>query len=237
VRVEPGASFGHDLTVVLGSVDGDPQVRGDLLHIPFPLVPLGVHSPFGMLGALIAWAALLYTTLIFFFLLLFAAAAPRRVRVLGDEAGVHYVRAWVFGIATYGGMLLVTGALAATLLGIPIAGVLYLAFLVFKWLGVAGICHRLGASMGKAAGRELSVLGSILVGFLPYAVLVLLPLFLGGVGFAVAIGVRLLFWVTVEIPAVGLVVLTRAGGRPLPGAALPALPSIDPAPTAAPAGD
>jgi hypothetical protein len=226
VNAGPGASFGHDLTVVLGGIEGDPEVRGDLLHIPSPVGLRGMRFPFGVLGALVAWGALLYTTLIFFFLLLFAAAAPRRVRLLGEEAALHYLRAWLFGIAGYGGMLLVTGALAATILGIPIAGVLYLAFLVLKWLGIAGICHRLGTAIGKGAGRELSLLGSILVGFLPYAVLVLLPLFLGGLGFAIAIGVRLLFWLTVEIPAVGLVLLTRAGGRPAASAPLPSPPPV-----------
>jgi hypothetical protein len=225
VRLEPKASLGHDLTVVLGGLDGDAEVQGDVLHIPFPLGRYG-QFPFGMLGALIVWGSLLYTTLIFFFLLLFAAAAPGRVRVLGEEAGLHYFRAWLTGAAAYAVVLLAEGTLAATILGIPIAGVLYLAFLVLKWLGIAGICHRLGAAMGRTAGRELSLLGSILVGFLPYAILVLLPLFFGGIGFLFALGVRMVFWVTVEIPAAGLIVLTRAGGKPVASAPLPLPPPI-----------
>ncbi len=229
VRLDPSASLGHDLTVVLGGLVGDGEVRGELVHIPFPLVPNGWRSPFGMLGALVAWGALLCTALIFLFLLLFAAVAPRRVRVLSEEASVHYLRAWLTGIAGYVGALLVAGTLAATLLGIPIAVVFYLAFLVLKWLGIAGLCHRLGSSIGRGAGRELSLLGAILLGFLPYALLVLAPLFLGGIGFLFAVVVRLLFWVVVEIPAVGLVILTRAGARAVDRVSTPAPPVSPPA--------
>lgn len=224
VRLDPAAILGHDLTVVLGGLSGDAEVRGDLIHIPFPFLPNGWRSPFGMLGALIAWGALLCTALLFFFLLLFATLAPQRVRVISDEAAIGYLRAWLAGVAGYVGVLLLTGTLAATVLGVPIAILLYFVFLVLKWLGIAGICHRVGISLGRGAGRELSPLGSILLGFLPYALLVLAPLFLGGVGFLFAIVVRLMFWVVVEIPAIGLVLLTRAGARSVDRVATPAPP-------------
>lgn len=213
VRIEPGGSVGHSLVDVLGSLEGRGKVRGDVVHIPLPLLPSGWTAPFGMIGALLAWGALLWTLLTFLLLLLAAALAPNRVRVISEEAPVSLFWAFLAGIGGYAGIALVTGILAMTVIGIPVAVVAYLGFIVLKWLGLAGIYHRIGTGLARSLGRDVSLLGAILLGFLPFALLQLVPLFFGGVGVLLGIGVRLAFWMFVEIPAVGLVLVTRAGGR------------------------
>jgi len=223
VRLEPGASVGRNLVSILGSVDGSAQVRGDVVNVPLPLVPSGWSAPLGMVGALIAWGALLWTFFTFLLLLLLAMLAPARVRVVSEEAPVSLLWAYLAGIGAYAGMAVLTGVLAITVIGLPLALVAYLAFIVLKWIGLAGIYHRIGSAVAGRRGRELSLLGAILLGFFPFALLQLIPLFLGGGGILLGIAVRLLFWVFVEIPAVGLVLLTRIGSRPR-GHAPPAAP-------------
>jgi hypothetical protein len=215
---------------VLGSVDGSANVRGDVVNIPLPLLPSGWRSPLGMIGALVAWGALLWTFFTFLLLLLLAALAPARVRVVSEEAPVSLLWAYLAGIGGYAGIALLTGVLAATVIGIPLALVTYFAFIVLKWIGLAGIYHRIGTALAGRRGREVSLLGAILLGFFPFALLQLLPLFLGGGGILLGIAVRLLFWVFVEIPAVGLVLLTRIGSRTHE----PAPPGASPAPTSSP---
>jgi hypothetical protein len=67
-------------------------------------------------------------------------------------------------------------------------------------------------------GRELSLLGAILLGFLPFALLRFVPFC---VGFSI--------WFLVEILAFGYLILTRVGTRGSPGVVPPS-----PAPTASP---
>jgi hypothetical protein len=172
----------------------------------------------------------------FFALLLLASLAPERVRVLSQEVPVSYLLAFVVGIGGYVVVLVAHAFLWITVIGIPLSGLLYLSFLVAKWLGVAGICLYIGKSIGRLFGRELPPLAAILLGMLPLWALHLVPMFIGGIGFLFAFGFRLLYWVLVEIPAVGLVILTRAGARPRRFAAspLPSAPVPTPPPPAAP---
>jgi len=79
-------------------------------------------------------------------------------------------------------------------------------------------------------GREMSLLGAILLGFLPFALLRFLPFCIGT-----------LVWLVLDAMAVGLVILTRFGGRrygagPVPPAPVPPVagPPVPAAPAPAP---
>ena len=70
-------------------------------------------------------------------------------------------------------------------------------------------------------GREMSLLGAILIGFLPFAFLRFVPFC---IGFSI--------WFLVEILAFGYLILTRVGTRGSPFAAAP--PPVPPPPPAPP---
>ncbi len=209
------AEIGHDFVNVLGTIDGRARVHhGETVNIPLFFHPVDLRTPLARLAGILVWSFLLLTVLKFLVLLLIAALAPERVRLLSEQAPTSYLLAFLVGLGGYIGVLVAHLLLWITVIGIPLSGLLFLAFLVVKWLGVAGIYHCVGRSIGRLFGKDLSLLPAILVGFLPFALLVLVPTFIGGVGFLFALGARILFWLFVEIPAVGLVILTRVGSRP-----------------------
>ena len=84
-----------------------------------------------------------------------------------------------------------------------------------------GIFHQIGFRAGRAMGREMSLLGAILLGALPFALLRFIPFC---VGFSI--------WFLVEILAFGYLILTRVGTRgdpgPIPVSPAPLGPSISP---------
>jgi hypothetical protein len=218
---------------VAGRLDNHGTVRGDVVHIPLPFLPRSFKAPLGMLGAHFAWFAFLWITLSFLIQLLLAALAPARVLRLSEEVPVRLFWAYLAGIGGYAALWLVNGLLFLTVLGAPLAlfGV-YPAFLVLKWFGLAGIYHRIGSGAARLAGRELSLLPAVLLGFLPFALIQLLPFVIGGWLLFFGIALRVLFWMLVEVPAVGLVLLTRVGS---PGATLAVPPAaVEPALPAAP---
>ena len=63
--------------------------------------------------------------------------------------------------------------LAATVIGLPFG---LLVFRVVKWLGIAGIFFAVGRRVGRSLGREMSLLGAVLLVFLPFALLQIAPL-------------------------------------------------------------
>jgi hypothetical protein len=111
--------------------------------------------------------------------------------------------------------------LMITVIGIPLVFLSYLVFVVLKWLAMCGIFHHIGSRLGRAMGREMSLLGAILLGGLPFALLRFVPFC---VGFSI--------WFLVEILAFGYLILTRVGTRGTPSPMPP--PTVTPAPPPAP---
>ncbi len=213
ISLEREGDVRRDVVNVLGHLDNAGATGNRVVDIPLIGVPAGWKAPFGMIGSLIAWMGILWTIMTFLLLLLVAGFASDRVRTLSAEAPVSYLWAFLAGLGGYVALWVINVILFVTVVGIPLALVVYAAFIVLKWAGVAGIYHFVGRSVGRLLGRELSLLPAILVGFLPFALLHLLPLLAGGAGILFAVAFRLAFWVFVEIPAVGLVILTRVGSR------------------------
>jgi len=237
VAFGPKGRLGGDFVNVLGTLTGEAQIAGDTVQIPLFFAPKTLWAPFGMLGTLLTWIAVIWSAVIFLLMVVLSAAVPDRVRRITDELPARLPLAFLVGLGAYVGTFLVNAALLATFIGIPLAGLLYVLFLVLKWLGMAGIYHWVGRGIGRLFGRELSLLPAVLLGFLPFALLQLAPVFLGGFGLLIALGVRVLLWLLIEIPAIGLAVLTRGGGRPRATTQLtiPVVPvgPVVPAPSAA----
>jgi hypothetical protein len=158
---------------------------------------------------------------VFLGLLLLAAIVPDRIRLMGEEAPLRPFMAFFAGLGGYVVLVMAMILLCITIIGIPAALLLYFAFIVVKWMGLAGIFLVVGTRIGRLLGRDLSLLGAILLGFLPFAILRFLPFCIGT-----------FIWFVLEAMAVGLVILTRGGGRrygagvtaPAPTPQLPAAP-------------
>jgi hypothetical protein len=202
--LRPGASVRGDLVNVAGGLDRDgARVGGQVVNIGmggrwFAHMP----GPFGILGFLLFWIAFLKLVLVFIGLLLLTAIAPDRVRLLGEEAPIRPFLAFFAGLGGYIVLTMVMILLCITIIGIPVALLLYFAFVIVKWLGLAGIFQAIGRRIGRLFGRELSLLGAVLLGFLPLAILRFIPLCVGSI-----------IWFVLDATAVGLVILTRFGTR------------------------
>ncbi len=234
-----------ELVNVLGSTDlQNTRVSRELVSIfgkferdalsSFPSLDLGRFSRWlPSLGAILLWWRGLRLLGVFLLLLLLAALVPDRIRVVSEEAPVRYALAFFVGLAGYLGLLIVCSLLLVTVVGLPLAIV---GFMVLKWLGIAGVFHAVGRGLGRSLGREMSLLGAILLGFGLYALLTLAPTPLGLSGIVLSLVLAAAFFFLVEVPALGLVLLTRGGGKASSGAVIaPRVPSPPPAAPASPA--
>jgi hypothetical protein len=237
------ATVGRELVSVLGSVDlENTRVSRELFNIlgsfrrdersSAPSVNIGFGTWFPDLASMIIWMRLLRLFFLFVLLLILAALVPERIRAVGEEAPVRYALAFFVGLLGYIGLLIVLGLLTVTVIGLPIA---IFAFVVFKWMGIAGIFFAIGRRLGHGLHREMSLLGAVMLTFGLYALITLLPTALGVLGLLVSFLIGTMFFVLVEVPAVGLVLLTRAGGRA--GRVAPVAPPPASVPPPAPRGD
>jgi hypothetical protein len=222
LEIAPGASVGGQVVNVMGSLDSEGAQVGEIVDIsPGIAIPALGGVPFGILGFFGLWWKLLVVALVFVVLLLHTALVPDRVRVISEETPVRPVVAFLVGLLGYAALFVVSFFLAVTLVGIPLVFLLYFVFKILQWLGFAGIFHHVGRRIGAMFGRDLSVLGAVLLGFLPFAVLRFLPFCTGW-----------FLWFLLEIVAIGFVILTRAGTRGTAGGE-PAAMAVAAAPPAA----
>jgi hypothetical protein len=243
--IDVKGSVAGDVTGVVSRMDLDPKARidGDLTNVAGTLrrngatvqgqvvnIPLGVSVPSwrhglrsgwnGFVGFFLMWK--LFAIFLFFVCaLLLSALVPDRIRLISEEAPTRLFSAFIFGLVGYVVFVFAQMFLFITVIGIPLVFLLYLVFVVLKWMAMCGIFHHIGSRMGRAMGRELSLLGAILVGLLPFALLRFVPFC---VGFSI--------WFLVEILAFGYLILTRVGtrGSPVTLASYP----VPPAPPASP---
>jgi hypothetical protein len=243
VELHEGAVIDHDFVAVMSNLDDFGATFGRERFVMEPFIGLpSIGGAFGVLGAMILWGKALKFVVVFLVILILALFVPERIRVLSDDFPVSYGLALITGIGGYLALWIVIGLLIVSFIGIPVAILLHLLFLVFKVMGLAGIFHYIGARLGRSVNREMSLLGAVFIGFLIFAVVMTLPHFFGLVGLFVAIVIRGFFWLLFECPAVGLVLLTRAGGRPRqqplaqpPEAPAPPAPPAPPMPPQTPA--
>ena len=215
VELKEGAEIGHDFVNVLGSLeDAGAIVHRERVNIPVFFGLPSFKGAFGVLGAIIAWAKVLKLVLLFVVLLILAGLVPERIRTVSDEVPLSLGMAYLAGLGGYLALWVVNSLLFISVIGFPVAILIFLLFGVLKTLGLAGIFHYVGRRLGQTFNREMSLLGGILLGFVLFALILVLPHFFGLMGIIVAIGIRLLFWLLIELPAVGLIILTRVGGKP-----------------------
>ena len=213
--IDPKAAINGDLTNVGGSLRRNgANVQGQVVNVPFgislPSWGHGFRSGWGDFVGFFFWWKLFAVFLFFVCALLLAALVPDRIRLISEDAPARLFTAFVFGLIGYVVFVFAQLFLTITLIGIPLVFLLYLVFVVLKWLAMCGIFHQIGCRIGKAMGREMSLLGAILLGFLPFALLRFVPFC---VGFSI--------WFLVEILAFGYLILTRVGTRGSPGVVPP----------------
>jgi hypothetical protein len=225
---------------VLGSVDMErSRIGREFFHILGPLEQDGFSTrPMFNMGhwlpsfwTFVTWARVLRLLTVFVLLLLLAALIPERIRLIADEAPVRYLPAFFIGLLAYLGLWVLLVAVSVTVIGLPVA---IIGYYVLKWLGIAGIFYAVGRRLGRGFGREMSLLGALLLTFGIYALITLATAPLGIVGLLVAILLRTIFFIVVEAPAIGLVLMTRLGTRrhdeQRPPIVPPVIPSSDPEP-------
>ena len=211
VDLDPKARVDGDVTNVGGTLRRNGAViQGHVVNIPFgislPSWGHGFRSGWGDFAGFILWWKLFALFLFFVCALLLSALVPDRIRLISEAAPDRLFTAFVFGLVGYMLFVFAQLFLTITLIGIPLVFLSYLVFVVLKWLAMCGIFHQIGSRMGRAFGRDMSLLGGILLGFLPFAILRFVPFC---VGFSI--------WFLLEILAFGYLILTRVGTRGGPG--------------------
>jgi hypothetical protein len=216
------AEVSDQLINIAGTLDKESTyVGGQFVNIGFGDGWLTLTKPFGVLGGLLFWIRLVKVLAAFVLILLLAALVPDRIRTIADAAPTKLVPAFFMGLLGYLGLWVICALLLVTIIGVPLA---IFVFIILKWLGITGMFYFFGSRIGRSLGREMSLLGAVILGFLPYVLLVLLPSWFGVPGLLVALMVHFMIWLFLEVPAVGLVLLTRAGS---PGSRPVAPPRAD----------
>jgi hypothetical protein len=186
------------------------QIGGEVFNIGFGDWISSLPSPFGVFGFFVVWGRVVKLVLAFVVILLLAALVPERIRLIADEVPVRIGSAFFVGLLGYIGLLVVMTILAATVVGFPFG---LIVFRVFKWLGIAGIFFAVGRRVGRSIGREMSLLGAVLLVFLPFVALQIVPWLFGPFGWFLGLFLGLLTFLFLEVPALGMILLTRGGTR------------------------
>ena len=230
-----GARIDGDFHNIAGTLQrGRVEVQGNVVNIGvgFPLPGLGWM---GAIGSVLVYFAVLELLLIFLTLLVVCALVPERVRLVSEETPLRWPGALLAGIAGYAALPILMFLLLCSVLGIPLLPLVWCVFFVFKTLALAGVFHLVGSRIGRSMGREMSLLGAVLLGFAPFA---LVRLVFSAIGFPLSFLGWLFIWMPLQVVAVGLMILTRGGGRrppvPAPAPALPPAPMLPPSPAPEP---
>jgi hypothetical protein len=215
------AHVGGDLVAVLGSLQiANTSIDRSTVNVLSgfqrdihsrlgEVINLGLSNGSTALRTLLTWVIVFARFAVFILLVLLVVIVPDRIGRMRDVAARRYAAAFAVGLLGYVGLLVIVGLLAITIIGLPLA---WLAYWIAKWMGVAAIFAAIGRRMGRALGWEMSLLGAILGCFAIYVALSLLPIWLGLPGWLLALGLSTLFFLFVEVPGLGLVLLTSAGG-------------------------
>jgi hypothetical protein len=225
----PESTVGEDVVTVGSAVDDRGlEYRGQRVNvIPVFGIPTA-RGAFGVFSAILGWMALLRVFLVFVVILAFLALAPRQVLDLSERLHAGYVRALFVGLIAHAAMLVLSLLLAITVIGLPVLLVLLASFWILRILGRAALFHAVGSGLGRGISREMSLVGASLLGFVPWALLVVLPLFFGLAGLIVAIAVRMVLKLLVDCPAIGSVLEWLLEQRRTRGAAAAPPPPAPP---------
>jgi hypothetical protein len=196
--------------------DEGAEIRGQVVNVGMGggLADLSAKGA-GILGSFFFWLKLVKLLVLFLLLVLLTAIVPERIRLMAEEVPLAYGMALLTGLGGFIVFLLTATLLFFTVIGIPVAIALWFGYVVLKWLGLAAVFVFLGRRLGALAGREMSLLGAVLLGFLLYIGWYLLPSAFGGLfGFLLAVVLKTIFWIFIALPAIGFIILTRVGTRP-----------------------
>ena len=224
-KIHDTAEIGGQLVNIGGSLsrDAGSRVAGEIVDINFfRFIPFaGMAGGWSALLRLILIIKLIMLAALFLILLLVTALIPRRLSVMADAFPRRWGWALLVGLGAYTAVVIGCVVLAITLIGIPLAIALGFAMFVTKCVGLASILFLVGHTAGRNLfGRDLPHLASVLGGFFVYALLSLVPFF----GSA--------FRLTINLLAVGIVLLTRFGAEPAPPRG--AQPALSAAPVPSP---
>ena len=207
--------------------DHGSSIAGEVVNVNFMnLVPFAGHGGGirGLIRFLLIWH-LIKLTFLFIVLLVITALLPRRLEAMAAAFPTRWGWSFLVGLLTYAGVLVGAIFLAVTIIGIPLALMLWFVAKLLKWVGLAAIFYLMGQSMGRNMfKRELPHMASVLAGFVLFAVMSLVPL-LGW-----------LFGMVLSILALGLALVTRFGSDPATGPvpAMAATGTVTPPPVATP---
>jgi hypothetical protein len=227
-HLAPSAQVDGQLVSVGWSVarDEGSKIDGQVVNVNFMnLVPFAGHG--GGISGFLRFLYILHLiklAFLFVVLVIITALMPRRLANIAAAFPGKWGWAFLVGLLVYTGVVLGAIFLFVTLIGIPLALVLWYAAKVMKWIGLAAIFYMMGQTMGRNLfKRDLPHLASVLGGFVLFAAASLIPI---------------LGWVLtmiLSIMSLGIVLVTKFGAEPgASAAAAPFDPTVAMPPGATP---
>ena len=202
VELGQGAQIEGEFVQVLGSLDDrGASIRGQHVSVPNVLLAPGINGGFGGLVAVWLWfrAALLVAA--FFGIFALAALLPRWTL----DGSAEISRRPLIALLVGAGLQVAALPLLILLLVLSILGILLVPFVLIVYItilaaGFAVVMHWVGERIARAAGREISVLGAVALGFVVLAVLFFVPV------------LGTLIWILAAWLGVGALALARFPG-------------------------
>ena len=229
VELAEGAVIEGSFVNVLGGLEqaSEIEIEGDFVDISFiDLSGLSFHGIGGGFLHLLLLFKGAKLALLFVIIIVIAAIVPQRVVFAGNAFPADWPKALLYGLITGCVYIMAWIILCITLIGIPIAFALTLAWYVTKCMGLAAIFFMVGDRIGRNLfNREFSLFPSLLIGYLIFGILLFIPLFVG-----------LMIWKVLAVLGVGIALSTRFGsGQPWFRGKNRSAPSLPPS-TQPPAG-
>ena|SRR5437867_9309668 len=217
-RVDSSAVIHGDFVHVLGHMEQDPSatVQGQVVDLGSRL-PSHVQRILsrGFLGILL-FLRIVSLIVSLVLILLLALLAPERIDRMSIAVEPRWPASLGFGLLGYVVAVVLTVLFVITLIGIPLAILLWLVVKILGLLGVAAILAVIGRKVGAGTGLTSpapSILAAVFVGFLVIAVVRFIPV-LGG-----------LVWLVLSVLGLGLTLVTKVGSSPAAGI-VPGAPAV-----------
>jgi hypothetical protein len=217
VRMEPGARIDGDAVAVGGALDQPPgaAVGGESVSLGFLPIHWGAPTVGMMIGVVfVGWIASLFSGWIL--MLLFPSRMVRTAMTASSRTGGSLVLGLVSGPL----LIIAIVLLLVTVIGIPIAFLLPLVYLISLWAGQLALSYALGCRLMRRRLGEGATLPPLAAGTLFVAGFFVMGALLGtGEGFVrtIALFFHLLGFLLVmglSVIGIGAFLLSRMGTRP-----------------------
>lgn len=177
VRLKPGASVGHDVVTVGGTLDRAPgaSVGGQTVSVGLLPSALGVPAlPLLIAIVFVSWLVTLFLAW------LMQLMMPTQAARMTATAARHFVGSFFIGVLSFPVSVLAMALLFVTVVGIPVALLWPLFYMLMLWAGLVIGAAVLGSGLRRVRPGEGGLVGPAALGGLLIAVILIASAVMAG---------------------------------------------------------